>query len=92
MEKLIVLNIVREVINYHDPIGLLREGAPQDEYTPEINDIAGRITKPHFNGDYEDCIREVFSYWFRPKMLKPGVAETVGAALAEAIQKSRTGK
>lgn len=83
MEK--VIHIVQEVINQHDPIGLLRGGAPEDEYTPEINDIAGRISRQHFNGDYEDCVREVFSYWFRPKMLKPGVAETVGAALEEAI-------
>jgi len=31
--------IVSEVINKHDPEGLLGSGAPLDEYDPEIDDI-----------------------------------------------------
>lgn len=85
MDKAFVIPIVRDVVNDLDPVGLLLGGAPLDEYEVEISDIAGRISRVEFDGNYSECVREVFHYWFRPIRLREGMAEKLGSALKAAL-------
>lgn len=55
---------VRDILNRHDPEGLLELGAPEEEYDPEAEEIAGRLrggqpVTPH-------VLVEVWERWFGP--------------------------
>ncbi len=55
---------MRDILNRHDPEGLLASGAPEDEYDPEAEEIAGRLrggrtVTPH-------VLVEVWERWFGP--------------------------
>lgn len=55
---------VRDILNRHDPEGLLELGAPEEEYDPEAEEIAGRLRgeqplAPHL-------LLEVWERWFGP--------------------------
>lgn len=68
------LAAVRAVVNEQDPIGLLELGAPEDEYDPEVGDLAELevpITAQEVIG--------VFLRWFGSTTgrIEPGVAERI---------------
>ena len=47
---------VRAIMNSADPIGLLAIGAPDDEYEPEIRDLAGRLASVPRKTLCEPCL------------------------------------
>ncbi|RBQ16633.1 hypothetical protein DP939_28480 [Spongiactinospora rosea] len=53
---------VKAAIDAVDVEGLLEGGAPEDEYAPEIQDLAGRIVAA--GGVDRDLVRQVWSHWF----------------------------
>jgi hypothetical protein len=40
-----IFSLVKSIINKNDPIGLLKQGSPPDEYDTEIKNIIIAITK-----------------------------------------------
>jgi hypothetical protein len=71
---------VEEVINRHDPMGLLAMGAPKDEYKPEIKDLVERRNQNNMALS-PDEIRVVFEYWFYPGCMKQEKAEAISKEL-----------
>jgi Domain of unknown function (DUF1871) len=57
-------NTIKEVINEWDPIGLLDDGEPDDEYTPEIRDIVQLLTSIKSVDELAVIIHKVFLKWF----------------------------
>jgi len=64
---------VRDILNRRDPEGLLELGAPEEEYDPEAEEIAGRLRgggqplTPH-------VLVEVWERWFGPSSSYDGTA------------------
>ncbi|SFQ01429.1 hypothetical protein SAMN05421810_104197 [Amycolatopsis arida] len=57
-----VVTGVREVVNAHDPEGLLASGCPPDEYEPEIQHFARLILAGRrITGE---VVVEVWGHWF----------------------------
>ncbi|MDE0561988.1 hypothetical protein OU792_18470 [Algoriphagus sp. NF] len=52
------------IINQHDPIGLLKIGAPEDEYEPEIKTIIVQLDKDMTEQQVHDLIYQEFLRWF----------------------------
>lgn len=65
-----MIGLVRKVINKHDPLGLLEMGAPEDEYSPEINSISKRLTTQMSKQEIEKVVFEEFDYWFGVEITK----------------------
>ena len=61
-----LIEVVRQAINEDDPLGLLRDGCPEDEYDPEVGMIAVKLTKNMTVGQISSLIFSVFSYMFAP--------------------------
>lgn len=57
-------NEIKRVINEWDPIGLLAMECPEDEYHPEIADIAKRLKEIHSVEEAARMIKQVFLEWF----------------------------
>ena len=55
---------VTAIINATDPIGLLKLGAPSDEYSPEIGTIVPRVAKARTSDDVRLILHEEFEHWF----------------------------
>ncbi|MDA8062664.1 MAG: hypothetical protein M0T80_09610 [Actinomycetota bacterium] len=53
-----------KILNRYDPEGRLEGGAPDDEYEPEADDIAGRLRdgKPVTS----EVLAEIWQRWFGP--------------------------
>ncbi len=67
---------IKEVINRHDPEGLLALGAPQDEYGGEIQSTYDTICRNDFEvllapGHLETAILKIFDHYFGPRDIKP---------------------
>lgn len=71
---------VEEVINRHDPMGLLAMGASKDEYKSEIEAILERRNQCNMDLDPQE-IRVVFEYWFYPGCIKQEKAEAISKEL-----------
>lgn len=54
----------------HDPIGLVRIGAPDDEYSPEVKRILPRLEEAHSVEDLERIIHEVFVSMFDERLAR----------------------
>lgn len=63
MEK-VLLNKIRKILNKHDPMGLIRMGAPEDEYNPEVEEIMDVARKSHDVDEFIDYVHEIFINWF----------------------------
>ena len=59
-------DVVRCAINTADPMGLLKLGAPKDEYEPEIQDIVKVLASRPVNGvrDVQAALIDVFTQYF----------------------------
>jgi len=55
--------LVKEVIDEWDPIHLLPD-APDDEYEPEIREIAEQLSTVKSADELALAINKVFEYWF----------------------------
>jgi|GEM_PF-1859627 len=52
------------IINRHDPIGLLKIGAPEDEYEPEVKTIIVQLDEDMNEQQVHDLIYLEFLRWF----------------------------
>lgn len=59
---------IKKIINGIDPMGLLKMGAPDDEYSSEINDILLRKNECNSKLYFEE-IKLIFDYWFYPSKI-----------------------
>jgi hypothetical protein len=66
-----------QILHRHDPIGLIRLGAPHDEYELEVGTIVPRLQSAANAEDVTRIIYEEFSRWF-------GAASTTGPQTAYA--------
>jgi len=55
---------VRAIVNRHDPVGLIRIGAPDDEYDAEIGTILPRLQGAMSSEDVQQIVYEEFRRWF----------------------------
>jgi hypothetical protein len=55
---------VERAINEADPIGLLENDAPTDEYSPEVGTIVQRISTAQTPDEVTDVLHEEFVRWF----------------------------
>jgi hypothetical protein len=71
---------VETIVNEIDPLGLIKIGAPSDEYSPEIKDI---VRRRNFNNSSLNAaeIRVIFEYWFYPECISKEQAETISIKL-----------
>ena len=61
---------VKRAVNSADPIALLRAGAPDDEYDPEIDEITHRLSECTTRAQTQTTVHRVFVKWFGG----PGIA------------------
>lgn len=59
-----MFSLVKTVVNKHDPIGLLKMGAPEDEYHPELPGLVNAVSIAKTWKDCRKKIARVFAEWF----------------------------
>jgi len=69
--KISIYTLVKHAIDQADPIHLLESGAPDDEYEPEIRDIASRVGGCTTLEEIEILLHEVFGKWFDAQIAGP---------------------
>jgi hypothetical protein len=57
-------NDLRTIINKHDPIGLIANGAPDDEYEPEVKTIIVQLDNKTTEQQIHDLVYQEFIRWF----------------------------
>ena len=77
-----LFGLIKHAIDQADPIHLLEIGAPDDEYEPEIREIASRIGEGTNLEKVQLLLQEVFAKWFDeciagPKELYRAPAEVI---------------
>jgi hypothetical protein len=68
----ITYNSIKDIVNRHDPAGLLAIGAPQDEYGAETRSIYDTVSQNEVMdllvpGELEKMIKKVFLHYFGEK-------------------------
>src|SRR2546427_12432634 len=58
---------VSQALREADPIGLIRGGAPRDEYDPEVGTILPRLRGVSSAEDIQSIVHEEFVSWFGGK-------------------------
>ncbi|MFZ5817670.1 MAG: hypothetical protein ACOY93_20645 [Bacillota bacterium] len=84
--------LVAAVVNEADPMRLLMMGAPEDEYDPEIDEIADRIIQhgPMVDGiEMVLLIQEVFDRWFFPGMVSWEQSLAMAEAICDGLREER---
>ncbi len=64
-----VFFFIREIINKHDPIGLIAIGAPEDEYDPEVKTIVYQLKDVRTIAQMQDLVYQEFLRWFEEKSI-----------------------
>jgi hypothetical protein len=75
------LKIVGEVVRAWDPYSLLENGAPSDEFDPEIALLVARIASIRSAHDATQAVSSVFSAQFEPGDFPVEACAETGAAL-----------
>lgn len=65
---------VADAINTADPVSLLEDGAPRDEYEPEVGTILPRLADAQSAGDVRRILHEEFIRWFGEDLAGPDTA------------------
>jgi hypothetical protein len=83
---------VKAAIDAADPVGLLRTGAPGDEYEPEVGTIVPRVAKAADAAEVQKIVLEEFERWFGSETAGP-VAEDDAPArhIWQAVLRFRSG-
>lgn len=63
--------LIKHAIDHADPIHLLEIGAPDDEYEPEIREIASRVEGCTTLEEIQLLLHEVFVKWFDEQIAGP---------------------
>ncbi|MBP3396989.1 MAG: hypothetical protein J6L87_07445 [Clostridia bacterium] len=61
-------DIIKAVVDKHDPEWLLRAGCPDDEYDPEIEMIFSRIRNDMTNQEIAEIIHAIFLQMFNDSL------------------------
>lgn len=77
--------IIKEIINKWDPIGLLDDGAPDDEYSYEILRIVNKITKYNSADDLSNYIYKLFLKMFGDEVNSKAKEKTECDKIAKCI-------
>lgn len=87
---------VKRAVNADDPIGLLRTGAPDDEYHSEIDEITHRLPECRTRAETLAAVHRVFVKWFDARIAGSrgnyGKLATALHALRPQRPRSQTGK
>jgi hypothetical protein len=67
---------VKKVLNEVDPMGLLKAGAPENEYDTQTRILMMRRNINRFSLDWK-TIKVVFEYWFYPDCITKHVAKEI---------------
>lgn len=65
-----------QIMARHDPVGLMRDGSPEDEYTPEARPILLGLDLVTSEEDLRKVIEEVFDRCVGPHMI-PGTSAAI---------------
>lgn len=60
---------IQDILFEHDPIGLAKYGAPNNEYSPESQTIAPQITNGMTVEEIAKVVFEEFVKWFNIKLV-----------------------
>ncbi|MBW4578520.1 MAG: DUF1871 family protein [Tildeniella nuda ZEHNDER 1965/U140] len=82
----LALGTVRATIQEWDPYGLLKTGAPPDEFDSEIASIASQIPRIQSSHDATLVISSVFSSNFEPHLFTPESCSDVGEKLYQVLE------
>lgn len=78
---------VSEALREADPIGLLQEGAPADEYDPEIGTILPRLRAAESAADVQRIVHQEFAAWFGEEIAgSPGGYERAAVRIWAAVR------
>jgi hypothetical protein len=81
---------VERAITDADPIGLLRGGAPADEYSPEICTVVPRIARAERRDEVTEILHQEFLRWFGERTAGPRhVYEAPAARIWDALLEYR---
>ena len=75
---------IQAVLDNHDPIGLLADGAPNDEYLPEVNQLFSKIRTGMSAKEISTLLRDTFSEMFAEISLEASLCEAMAADLLSA--------
>ena len=82
---------VTEILSRHDPVGLLRLGAPGDEYEPEVGTIIPRLKTANGPDDVRRIFQEEFMNCFGaeeiagPESAYDTIAEEIWHSLVKGV-------
>ena len=75
--------IVKQAVDRVDPIGLLADGAPPDEYDPQIGSLVRHLVR---KGELSSTqVIRVFEGWFDQGCIAPADAERIVREIEEAL-------
>lgn len=80
--------VVRAVIHVWDPYGLIRDGAPEDEWDSEILKIVGRVRSIGTPAEAAAAVSDVFSKAFHPEGFQKEDCAQVGQRLFDALKEA----
>ncbi len=81
--------VVKKIVDTEDPLRLIEMGAPTDEYSLEIGEIAFRIVNKNVDKRIQDIVLDVFKEKFDEETVQnyQKSLETVGRKIEELLQK-----
>ena len=82
----LALEITRVIVHEWDPYGLIKGGAPHDEFDREIASIVSQIHRIQSSNDAVEVVSRVFSSSFEPHLFKPEQCKHVGEKLHQALE------
>jgi hypothetical protein len=77
---------VKKIVDKYDLIGLLSEGCPNDEYTPEINDIINQCNEIIDADEMYDKLIDIFDFWFGHSFDSNNLDDNMALELVEVFQ------
>lgn len=81
--------VVKKIIDDWDPYALLKGGAPNDEFAPEISNIIQHLPRIKTENDAINAISEVMSKAFEPDQFTPEKCTDVGRNLFARCKEER---
>jgi Domain of unknown function (DUF1871) len=77
---------IRVIVHEWDPYGLIKGGAPPDEFDREIASIVSQIPRMQSSNDAVEVVSRVFSSSFEPHLFRPEHCRQVGEKLHQALE------
>ncbi len=71
IKRSLMIKKVRDIINKHDPIGLVKLGCPINEYHPEVKQIISKINLKNSVNELQEAVYHIFVNMFDKKLVGP---------------------